>query len=218
MEISEVRQLFPVTRNYNFQNSAAVAPVSTRVVDAVNTYLTRIRDQSYVDSGFYEHVGEVRKLAAQLLNADTEEVTFVKSTSEGISFVANGLNWSTGDNIVTANCEFPSNVYPWMALQARGVQLTTVVEEDGRIPLDRLASAIDSRTRLVAISAVQYGSGFRTKASLLAPAARAAVEAFPRQALHAAELGFRHPGRPEDLHFESPLPADLAALLEALEA
>jgi len=167
MEISEVRQLFPVTRNYNFQNSAAVAPVSTRVVEAVNTYLTRIRDQSYVDSGFYEHVGEVRKLAAQLINADTEEVTFVKSTSEGISFVANGLNWSTGDNIVTANCEFPSNVYPWMALQARGVQLNSVVEEDGRIPLDRLASAIDSRTRLVAISAVQYASGFRTDLTAL---------------------------------------------------
>ena len=167
MEISEVRRLFPVTRNYNFQNSAAVAPLSTPVVEAVNHYLTLARDQSYVNSGFYQHADEVRKLAAQLINADPQEVTFVKSTSEGISFVANGLNWSTGDNIVTAGCEFPSNVYPWMALQSRGVQINSIVEEDGRIPLDRLASAIDSRTRLVAISAVQYASGQRTDLTAL---------------------------------------------------
>jgi 23S rRNA pseudouridine1911/1915/1917 synthase len=61
-----------------------------------------------------------------------------------------------------------------------------------------------------------YGAGFRTKATLLAPAARAAVEAFPRQALHAAVLGFEHPVTHETLHFESPLPADLAGLIVAL--
>ncbi len=61
-----------------------------------------------------------------------------------------------------------------------------------------------------------YGAGFRTKTALLAPAARAAVEAFSRQALHAAELGFEHPVTGETLHFESPLPADMAALLAAL--
>ena len=161
MEISDVRRLFPVTRNFNFQNSAAVAPLSVRVVEAVDTYLKHARDQAYIDGGFYHRADEVRKLAARLINADPQEVTFVKSTSEGISLVANGLNWNTGDNIVTANCEFPANVYPWMALQSRGVQLKSIVEEDGRVPLDRLASAIDSRTRLVAISAVQYASGYR---------------------------------------------------------
>jgi 23S rRNA pseudouridine1911/1915/1917 synthase len=61
-----------------------------------------------------------------------------------------------------------------------------------------------------------YGSGFRTKATLLPEAARAAVEAFPRQALHAAVLGFEHPITREELHFESALPADLEALLAAL--
>jgi selenocysteine lyase/cysteine desulfurase len=167
MDIPEVRQLFPVTGNYNFQNTAAVAPISTRVVEAVNTYLARARDQAYLDSGFYRHADGVRELAARLINADPEEVTFIKSTSEGLCFVANGLNWSTGDNIVTAACEFPSNVYPWMALQARGVQIKSIIEEDGRIPLERLATAIDGRTRLVAVSAVQYASGFRTDLTAL---------------------------------------------------
>jgi 23S rRNA pseudouridine1911/1915/1917 synthase len=61
-----------------------------------------------------------------------------------------------------------------------------------------------------------YGAGFRTKATLLPEAARAAVEAFPRQALHAAVLGFEHPVTREELHFESPLPQDLEDLLAAL--
>jgi 23S rRNA pseudouridine1911/1915/1917 synthase len=61
-----------------------------------------------------------------------------------------------------------------------------------------------------------YGAGFKTKASLLSPSAREAVEGFRRQALHAAELGFSHPVTRDDVFFESPLPADLAALVEAL--
>lgn len=61
-----------------------------------------------------------------------------------------------------------------------------------------------------------YGAGFKTKASLLSPTAREAVEGFHRQALHAAELGFSHPVTREDVFFESPLPPDLAGLVEAL--
>ncbi|MCP8940919.1 RluA family pseudouridine synthase [Alsobacter sp. SYSU M60028] len=63
-----------------------------------------------------------------------------------------------------------------------------------------------------------YGMHFKTKAALLAPNARAAVEAFGRQALHAAVLGFEHPATGEEMAFESELPDDLAALLEALRA
>jgi 23S rRNA pseudouridine1911/1915/1917 synthase len=66
-----------------------------------------------------------------------------------------------------------------------------------------------------------YGSGYRTKADKLArtaPAAGAALEALGRQALHARLLGFRHPSGRRKLRFESPLPADLQALVEALRS
>jgi 23S rRNA pseudouridine1911/1915/1917 synthase len=63
-----------------------------------------------------------------------------------------------------------------------------------------------------------YGSGFRTKAALLPTEAREAVEAFPRQALHAAVLGFEHPATGEVLSFESELPSDIAALLNRLRS
>jgi len=61
-----------------------------------------------------------------------------------------------------------------------------------------------------------YGAGFKASEALLAPSQQAALAALGRQALHAAELGFEHPITGEPLHFASPLPTDMAALLDSL--
>ena len=73
-----------------------------------------------------------------------------------------GVQWVTGDNVVSNSMEFPANVYPWMNLERRGVLVKNVQEDGGRIPFDQLASAIDRRTRVLSISAVQWSNGFRT--------------------------------------------------------
>ncbi|MCG3137837.1 MAG: Cysteine desulfurase SufS [Phycisphaerae bacterium] len=161
MDLARLREEFPVTRNYNFLDHAAVGPLSRRAVAAVEGYLQQQLHDSYIHVPYFKQLDQGRQLAAQLIHANPDEIAFVKSTSEGLSFVANGLKWNAGDNIVTAAVEFPSNVYPWMNLQTRGVQLRTVLEENGRIPMDNLIEAIDSHTRVVTISAVQYASGFR---------------------------------------------------------
>jgi 23S rRNA pseudouridine1911/1915/1917 synthase len=61
-----------------------------------------------------------------------------------------------------------------------------------------------------------YGSGFKTKANRLSEPQKEALNALNRQALHAAILGFEHPRSGEFMRFESPLPLDMAALLQAL--
>ena len=167
MDWSALRQEFPITGNYNFQNHAAVAPMSRRAADAMRAYATHCEENAYLRGGFYKQADHVRQLCARLIHASPDEVTFVKNTSEGLSMVANGLNWRNGDNVVTTNVEFPANVYPWQALQARGVQVRMALEEDGRIPLERVLDLIDNRTRLVTISSVQYASGFRTDLAAL---------------------------------------------------
>lgn len=167
MDWEKLRDEFPITKNYNFQNHAAVAPMSRRAADAVRVYLDRSTEASYLKSNFYKHADKVRAQVAELIKANPDEVTFCKNTSEGLSMVANGLSFSGGDNIVGANVEFPANVYPWLALRSRGVQVRMVLEEDGRIPLERIFEAIDSRTRIVAISSVQFASGFRTDLATL---------------------------------------------------
>jgi len=167
MDWDALRDEFPITRNYNFQNHAAVSPISRRAADAVREYLKHAEENSYLKGGFYKHADHVRGQIAELINANPDEVTFCKNTSEGLSMVANGLSWNNGDNVVTSNAEFAANMYPWMALRSRGVQVRMVFEEDGRVPLERLMEAIDSRTRVVAISSVQFASGFRTDLATL---------------------------------------------------
>ncbi|HUU82382.1 MAG TPA: aminotransferase class V-fold PLP-dependent enzyme [Phycisphaerae bacterium] len=167
MDWQAVREEFPITRNFNFQDHAAVAPLSRRAADAAREYLQQAQDNGYLADGFYKHAEHVRQRAAALINANADEVTFVKNTSEGLNFVANGISWNRGDNIVTTNVEFPANIYPWQALQSRGVQVNMVLEEDGRIPIQKLIEAVNSRTRLVTISSVQFASGFRTDLATL---------------------------------------------------
>jgi cysteine desulfurase/selenocysteine lyase len=161
MLLEEIRKKFPITRHYNFQNHAAIAPLSGPAAESLAGYAHEVANSAYLEGTYYRAAERVRQAAARLINADPEEVTFVKNTSEGINYVANGTQWVTGDNVVSTAMEFSANVYPWLALQARGVQLRRVADENGRIPFDRLAGAIDKRTRIVAISAVQFSNGFR---------------------------------------------------------
>ncbi|MFQ5490921.1 MAG: aminotransferase class V-fold PLP-dependent enzyme [Phycisphaerae bacterium] len=167
MDWHSFRELFPVTRNYNFLDHAAVAPLCRPAVTAAREYLQQAMDSGYLGGRYYKHADGVRQLAAQLINANADEVTFVKNTSEGLNLVANGLSWNSGDNVVTTNVEFPANMYPWLALKSRGVQVITVLEEDGRIEMDRLIESINPRTRLVTISSVQFASGYRTDLATL---------------------------------------------------
>lgn len=167
MDWDALRDQFPITRNYNFMNHAAAAPLSRRAADALRAYAKFAEENAYVRGGFFKQVERVRGQVAALINANADEIAFTKNTSEGISFVANGLHWQTGDNVVITNVEFPANVYPWQALRPLGVQVRTVLEEDGRIPLARLMEAINTRTRVVSISSVQYASGFRTDLATL---------------------------------------------------
>jgi selenocysteine lyase/cysteine desulfurase len=110
----------------------------------------------------YQQLEHVRRTSASLINADPEEVTFVKNTTEGIGWVANGLNWNTGDNVVSTDIEFPANVYPWMALKSRGVEFRQVTTQSGRVPVELIEEAIDGRTRVISLSAVQFSSGYRS--------------------------------------------------------
>ncbi len=161
MTRDEIRAFFPITKNYNFQNHAAVAPISGPAAEALRGYADELARSAYLENTYYRTPDRVRQLAARLINADSSEITFLKNTCEGVNFVANGIQWVTGDNVVSTSMEFPANVYPWMALQTRGVNLKRVPEEDGRIPFDRVAAAIDQRTRVLAISSVQWSNGFR---------------------------------------------------------
>lgn len=167
LDIAACRAQMPITRQYNFMDHAAVAPISGRAAAALARFTEEAASHAYARSGLYPESKRARQSAAKLLNCHPEEVTFVCNTSQGLSYVANGLQFSKGDNIVTSGSEFPANVYPWMNLRASGVQVKMVPEDNGRVPLERLIELIDDRTRVVTVSAIQFASGFRTDLAAL---------------------------------------------------
>lgn len=162
MNLEKIKHEFPVTENRIFFDHAKVSPLPNRVREAVNAFVKDVSSfgtENY--SGWMGEVESVRASFAQLIHADVSEVAFVKNTSEGISIIANGLDWKEGDNVVIPDIEFPANVYPWWNLQRLGVETRFVHAVNGRVLFDDLVAQVDARTRIISVSSVECNSGFR---------------------------------------------------------
>ena len=170
----ELRALFPITERLVYLNHAAVSPLPIPTIQATEAQLRDVFDNGSLHFRRWLSVKEdARRLLASLLGARAEQVAFMRNTSDSLSTVANGLPWKAGDNIVTFRYEFPSNIYPWLRLRdTHGIEVRMCGERNGRVDQDEMCRLIDNRTRLVAISQVQFASGFRADIARLAEAAR----------------------------------------------
>jgi len=179
MDWSGLRDQFPVTRRWAFFDHAAVAPLSAPARRAMSEWADDMTENGDVNHRrWVNRVEEVRPLVGRLLNADPLDVAFVKNTSEGIGIVAEGFPWRHGDNVVTAAEEYPANVYPWLNLARRGVEVRLVPSRENRVWPDDLARAMDGRTRLLTISFVEFASGFRNDLAALGALCRERGVAF----------------------------------------
>lgn len=161
-DLQDYRRLFPVTERYIYLNHASTGPLPTPAVEAMTLHLAQRAGREESDYEQWEQrVAEVRGLIARLIQARPEEIAFVGSTSHGLNIVAAGFDWRAGDNVVCAEMEFPANVYPWLNLRRRGVEVRFAQAREGRIPVSAIAEQMDSRTRLVALSFVEFCTGYR---------------------------------------------------------
>jgi selenocysteine lyase/cysteine desulfurase len=170
-----IRALFPVTERAIYLNHAAVSAPPTPTINAIKSQLADVSENGSVNFRKWLAVREsARQLLAGMLGSLPNQVAFMRNTSDALSTVANGLDWQTGDNLVAFRHEFPSNLYPWLRLRdALGVEVRVCEERDGRVDVDELIRLIDGRTRIVALSQVQYASGFRSDLERIGRAARA---------------------------------------------
>jgi selenocysteine lyase/cysteine desulfurase len=170
----EVRALFPLTERLVYLNHAAVSPPPVTSIKAVESQLRDVAENGSINYRSWLSTREnARHLLALLLGARPDQVAFMRNTSDGLSTVANGLKWKASDNIVTFRHEFPSNIYPWLRLRnTLGVEVRMCAERDGRIDLDEFCNLVDDNTRLIAISHVQFASGFRADLHRLGTVAR----------------------------------------------
>jgi len=162
MTVKEARAQLPITKKYVYLNHAATGPVPKSVIEAVRSFTA---DKLYGDLSWesWEEIAErTREAVAELLNARAEEIALVPNTSEGLGIVGNGLNYKAGENIVTSNLEFTSNLFVWQALCKRyKLEFRAVTAKKESLELNDFQELIDEKTRLVAVSHVQFSNGFK---------------------------------------------------------
>jgi len=163
MEWAEFRAQFPIAERWAFFDHAAVAPIPLTAAAALREYADEIVHNGIATIlTWVKRLAHVRSLAAKLINAPSpDDILFVPNTTVGIGLIAEGFPWQPGDNVVLPAEEYPSNLYPWMNLAYRSVEVRTVPSCGNRIVLDDIVNAITPRTRLLSISAVEFASGFR---------------------------------------------------------
>ena len=166
---SDFRRQMPIVNRWAYFDHAAVAPLPGPTQQAIVEFAAQAaEDGTTVWPTWNRRLEKLRQLGAELLGAQSDEIALVHNTTEGIGLVAEGFPWQQGDNVVTLADEFPSNVYPWLNLQSRGVETRRLPTDRGAIDLQTLADACDEHTRIVSISWVNYATGYRHDLAKLA--------------------------------------------------
>ena len=152
---------FPVCADKVYLAHAGVSPLPACVERAVNEYVSTgtLNDQ---EEGLAELLRETRTRAAAMLGADYGEVALIGPTTAGLSAVAAGLDWQAGDEVLIYQDDFPVNVYPWLALESRGVKVRRLQTPAlGHITPEFVAEQLTDQTRLVALASCHFVSGWR---------------------------------------------------------
>ncbi len=155
---------FPITRNKVYLAHAGVCALPRRVKDAITSYAegATVADQEFVFAPTW--LRETRQLAASFLGVEQEELAFVGPTSLALSFIAGGLSFRRNQNVLVYHDDYPSNVYPWMTLVDRGVEVRFInIREFGVIRVRDVLGQIDENTRLVALASCHFLAGYRVE-------------------------------------------------------
>ena len=167
------RGLFPSLSQPVYINHASVSPPSVVVVDAINKALLDYAKWGL--DGIFPWIDQrevLRADIAKLIKAKSEEIGFIPNTTTGMIHIANCLQWKREDRIVLLHGEFPSNVIPWQQVANRfHLKVEFVQADDFRVSADRTLSQLEDLlkkgVRLLAVSAVQFQTGFQMPLSQL---------------------------------------------------
>ena len=166
----ELRQHeFPIAKNKIYLAHAGVCPLPRRVAEAMNSYnnecLTSEQDTA-MPSGL---IPKTRSLAATMLGVTPEEISLVGPTSLALSFIAGSVRLKRGHHALIYFDDYPSNVYPWMALADRGIEVRFLnIRKLGQIRLRDIQGQIDENTGLVALASAHFLTGYRLEVEAIA--------------------------------------------------
>jgi len=155
--------------------------------EAVYGEFTRLKSGGYPGrQQIYEQGERCREKMGKLWSVPSARVAFMPSAAEGMAWLARGLDWREGDNVVTTNLEFPSVAYAWRDLRARGVEVRLVEHRNWLVEEEDLLAAVDTRTRVLAVSQVSFYTGQNLRVEKLARGLQGTETLLAVDATHAA--------------------------------
>jgi cysteine desulfurase/selenocysteine lyase len=158
----ERRRVFPVCRSKIFLAHAGVTALPQPVADAVCLHTQRSAENPQEFGEVLRDVKDARRVCAEFIGAESGEIALLGPTSLGLSLFANGLDWKAGDEVLCYKDDYPANVYPWMELRRRGVEVRFLEpERPGEITPELVSAALGPKTRLVALASGHFFSGYR---------------------------------------------------------
>lgn len=162
------RHEFPVVATRNFLAHAAVSPLPRRVAEAVKARAEAAVYDDQEASLPPNYIADTRRLVAETLRAQADEIAFVGPTSLALSYIAAGMPWKRGHNVLIYHDDYPSNVYPWMALADRGVEVRFMnIRDYGKVRSVDVQGQVDENTKLVALASCHFVSGWRVNAEAI---------------------------------------------------
>lgn len=163
MTPEEARQFFPhLSTGRIFLDHASNSPLSERVVSRIYDYLNQ-RSVTHVENFFdYLPIFEsAQNRLAKLINADADRISWRDNVTSGLNLLAQSLDWNEGDRIILNDLEFPANVYPFLNLRSKGVEIEFAKSHNGKVDLEQIEPLVNEKTKLISISSVQFLSGYR---------------------------------------------------------
>jgi selenocysteine lyase/cysteine desulfurase len=159
----ELRQReFPVARQQIFLAHAGDCPLPRRVAEAIEQYARQCTTGDQERFVYPSILEQGRELGAKLLNCQPGEVAFVGPTSLALSFIASGLKFRKSENVLIYFDDYPSNVYPWLAMADQGIEVRMMNTKSlGVIRPKDVIGQVDENTRLVALASCHFISGYR---------------------------------------------------------
>ncbi len=157
-----LRREFPTLENFVYLDISKKAILPRRVEEFISEWVRDIYEDSGARAFSMDCVEETRRVVGDVFGAPHANLSLIKNTSEGINIVAQGFPWRDGDNVVISEFEHENNTFPWRHLTDRGVEVRWAAPDaEGRVTVDLYRDLVDDRTRIIGVSWVAYGNGYR---------------------------------------------------------
>lgn len=161
--IEKARGYFPyLKKGIIYFNHASTAPISNKVKERIEEFIRERSEDALDDYWAFKSVAdETKNIIGEMINCSGDRTAFLDNTTNGIIWLAQGIDWNAGDRIILNDVEFPANVYPFLQLKEKGVEVDIIKSTNGIVTAEEIIKTIHPKTKLISISYVQFLSGYR---------------------------------------------------------